>query len=450
MIQLYKDSVKYILSFIFFIQAHYRVMKGSHEDGTGVEKLKKWISLSLVAVFLMGCQKLDREIEQLKQVKEESVMKVKTVNAYHVMPNENGVMLEVSGVLKPRQELSLSFGTSGRIASIQVQKGSPVQAGQTLATLDGGVWQQEVNAAMGQVTSANIRRNQAIQGPKSHEIETQKLQVEKAKQVAAKAGEDQRQAKLLYDNGAISKDELDRVALAEKQAKLSLQEVEVAFAELLKGADKLDVEAANASLQQANVQLNRVKQEASEAVMKAPFSGVVAAISQSVSEQTGPGSEVIRLVDTSEWLVNLQVESEQITSWQQGAAVTVTSSDGTQAQGKVTFVSPVIDEKTGTYPVEVTVAGSDANWRGGMTVTCAYPLQADHSLLVPVNSVGVSDEGYFVMKLHEQVVKKTPVKVGAIHGAHYEILEGLDQGDTIMASGLSYVVDGEVVKVEDE
>lgn len=412
--------------------------------------MKKWISLSLAALFLMGCQKLEREIEQLKRVEEEHVMKVKTVNAYQVMPNANGVMLEVSGVLKPRKELSLSFGTSGRIASIQVQKGSLVKEGQTLATLDGGVWQQEVSAAMGQVASANVRRNQAMQGPKSHEVETQKLKVEKAKQVAAKAGEDHRQAKLLYDNGAISKDELDRVALAEKQANLSLQEAQVAYNELLQGADQLDVEAANASLQQANVQLNRARQEASEAVMKAPFTGVVAAISQAESEQTGPGSEVIRLVDTSQWLVDLQVESEQIASWQQGAAVTVKSSDGTQAQGTVTFVSPVIDEKTGTYPVEVTIAGSDVNWRGGMTVTCAYPLQADHFLLVPVNSIGVSDEGYYVMKINEQVVKKTPVKVGAIHGAHYEILEGLEQGDTILASGLSYVVDGEVVRVEDE
>lgn len=412
--------------------------------------MKKWISLSLAALFLMGCQKLDKEIEQLKRVEEEYVLKVKTVNAYQVMPNANGVLLEVSGVLKPRQELSLSFGTSGRIASIQVQKGNLVKEGQTLATLDGGVWQQEVSAAMGQVASANVRRNQAMQGPKSHEVETQMLKVEKAKQVAVKAGEDHRQAKLLYDNGAISKDELDRVALAEKQANLSLQEAQVAYNELLQGADQLDVEAANASLQQANVQLNRARQEASEAVLKAPFSGVVAAISQAESEQTDPGSEVIRLVDTSQWLVDLQVESEQIASWQQGAAVTVKSADGTQAQGTVTFVSPVVDEKTGTYPVEVTIAGSDVNWRGGMTVTCAYPLQADHSLLVPVNSVGVSDEGYYVMKINEQVVKKTPVKVGAIHGAHYEILEGLEQGDTILASGLSYVVDGEVVRVEDE
>lgn len=419
-------------------------------DGAGVDSMKKWISLSLAALLLVGCQKLEGEIEQLKRTEEETVMKVKTVNAYTVANKRDGLKLELSGVLTPRQELSLSFGTSGKIASIQVQKGAFVQAGQTLAILDGEVWQQEINAAQGQVASANIRRSQAIQGPKSHELETQKLQVEKSKQLAVKAAEDHAQAKLLYDNGAISKDELDRLALAERQAKLSLEEEEVAYNKLLQGADQLDVQAANVSVQQANVQLNRAKQEASAAVLKAPFSGVIAAISQTASEQTGPGSEVMRLVDTSSWLVNLQVEGEQIASWQQGASVTVRSADGTQAEGKVTFISPVMDQKTGAYPVEVTVTGSEVNWKGGMSVTCEYPLEADNLLVVPVNSVGVSEEGYYVMKIVEQVVKKVPVEVGAIHGTYYEIKQGLEQGDMILASGLSYVVDGEVVKLENE
>lgn len=412
--------------------------------------MKKWVFLSVAVLLLAGCQKLEGELEQLSRTEEETVMKLKTVNAYVVANKQEGVKLELSGVLTPSQELSLSFGTSGKIASILVEKGAMVQAGQTLATLDGQVWQQEISVAQGQVASAQIRRHQAIQGPKAHELETQKLQVEKFRQLAARAAEDHAQAKLLYDNGAISKDELDRLALADRQAKLSLQEEEVAYNKLLQGADQLDVEAANVGVQQATVQLNRAKQEAADAVLKAPFSGIVAAISQTASEQTGPGNEVIRLVDTSSWRVNLQVEGEQVASWKQGANVTVRSADGTQAEGKVTFISPVMDARTGAYPVEVTVPGSDLNWKGGMSVTCEYQLEADNLLMVPVNSVGVAEEGYYVMKILEQVVKKVPVEVGAMHGTYYVIKQGVQPGDRILASGLSYVVDGEVVKLEDE
>lgn len=412
--------------------------------------MKKWISLSIVALLLTGCEKLDTEVAKLKKVEEESVIQVKTVNAYDVGENKDGQRLEVAGVVTPRQELSLSFGASGKIADILVQKGAVVKAGQVLATLDETVLQQGVNAAQGQVASANIRRSKALQGPQSHEVQAKKLQVEKAQQKAAKAKQDHDQAKVLYANGAISKDELDRLALADRQAQLDWQEEKVAYDQLLKGADRLDVEEANASVQEANVQLSRARQEVSEAVLKAPFTGIVAAITKVESEQAGAGSEVIRLVDTSQWLVNLQVDSDQITSWQPGAAVTVTAGDGSEAEGKVTFVAPVMDQTTGSYPVEVTVAGSNVNWKGGMTVTCHYPLADKSVMLVPVSSVGIVENEYYVMKIKDNTLEKTVVKVGALYGTDYEVLEGLQPGDQIVRSGLSYVVDGEAVKVADE
>ncbi|MFP3387244.1 efflux RND transporter periplasmic adaptor subunit [Brevibacillus sp. SIMBA_040] len=412
--------------------------------------MKKWISLVVVAVLLTGCEKLEESVAQLKKIDEETVIKLKTVNAYTVEENAEAKTLEVAGIVTPRQELALSFGASGKIASILVQKGGVVKAGQTLATLDESALQQGIHAAQGQVASANIRRSKAIQGPESHVIQTQQLQIEKAKETAQKAEREHAQAKVLFEGGAIAKDELDRLALAERQAKLTLEEEEVALGKLKQGADRLDIEQANADVQQATVQLSRAKQDAEDAILKAPFSGVVAAITKSESEQTGAGSEVIRLVDTSSWLVKLQVESEQIGNWQQGATIKVKAADGSEAEGKVTFVSPVMDQGLGSYPVEVTVTGSDVNWKGGMTVTCQYELDANHVVVVPVSSIGIAEEEYFVMKIKGNTVEKTPVKVGGMYGTYYEVLEGLTAGDQIVGSGLSYVVDGEAVQVSNE
>lgn len=409
--------------------------------------MKRRVSLLLAVLLVTGCQNLDGKINQLRKLEEETYIQVKTVQAYTVAASREGIRLEVAGVVTPRRELPLSFGTAGKIARMYVEKGEAVAAGQTLATLEAEVWQQGVRAAEGQIASAAIRRSQALQGAERHEIETQRLQVEKARQTAEKAEQEHQRAQTLYANGAISRDELEGAALAQQQAALSLREQEVAYDRLLQGADQLDVEAANAVVEEAQLQLDRARQEASAAVLKAPFSGVVAAIGQREAEQTGPGAEVIRLVDTSQWLVQLQLDSEQVASWQQGAVVTVKAADGTEAEGKVSFISPVIDPATGAFPVEVTVTDSTLNWRGGMTVTCEYTLQKDDALLVPVTSVGVSEEGYYVMRIGETAVQKVPVQVGALHGAYYEIVDGLQQGDVIVRSGLSYVVDGEAVNV---
>lgn len=412
--------------------------------------MKKWTSLMVVVLLLVGCEKLDEQVSSLKRTKEETVIKVKTVSAYTVEQGQDGRVMEIGGVVTPRQELALSFGASGKIASVLVEKGAVVKAGQTLATLEGTALQQGIHAAEGQVASANIKRNQAAKGPESHEVQTQKLQVDKARELAEKAEQEYAKAEILYANGAISNDEKDKLASAARQAKLSLEEEVVAYNQLLKGADPLDVEEAAASLQQANVQLSRAKQEAAEAVLKAPFTGVVASISKTQSEQTGPGTEVIRLVDTSSWIVKLQVEREHIAQWQTGNTVKVKSPDGREAEGRVTFVSPIMDTSLGSYPVEVTVNNSDVAWKGGMTVTCLYSLPASNAALVPVSSVGVAEEEYYVMKINENSIEKTFVKVGALQGTFYEVVEGLVPGDQIVATGLSYVVDGEAVKVADE
>jgi HlyD family secretion protein len=419
------------------------------ESGVGVDGMKKWIGLSLAALLIAGCEKLEKSVENLKRLQEESVIKVKTVKAYTVEQHD-GMTQEIAGVVAPLKELPLSFGRSGRIANIFVKKGSVVKQGETLATLDTSVWQQEVNAAQGQVASAAIRRAKALQGPEQHEVEAQKIQLEKARQTAAQAAEEHARGKLLYANGAISKEELDSLALRERQAKLDLEEKQIRYDNLLKGADKLDVEEANAEVQQARVQLERARQEAADAVLKAPFSGVVASISQAESEQTGPGSEVMRLVDTSGWLVKLQVTGEQISNFAVGKTVTVKAPDGTETEGTVSFVAPVIDAGTGTYPVEVTINGREHVWKGGMTVTCRYQVKPSGGVLVPASSVGISEESHYVMVIEENTVRKTPVKVGNVYGPHYEVLEGLKPGDMIVSSGLSYVADGEVVKVADE
>ncbi|MCK9909458.1 biotin/lipoyl-binding protein, partial [Microbacteriaceae bacterium K1510] len=138
---------------------------------------------------------------------------MKLVNAYTVENKQDLLSQQIAGIVAPRKELGLSFGTAGKIAKIHVKKGSVVKAGTLLASLDTSVWQQEVTAAQGQVASANIKRAKTLKGPDAHDVNQQKLQVEKVRQNADKASQEYAQGKVLYDNGAISKEDLDNLAL---------------------------------------------------------------------------------------------------------------------------------------------------------------------------------------------------------------------------------------------
>ncbi|MGE5702025.1 MAG: efflux RND transporter periplasmic adaptor subunit [Clostridia bacterium] len=406
--------------------------------------------LAAVALLSTGCEKLETQVEQLREREKEVVMKVKAVSAFVLEAKKDALMQELIGTVVPRKELSLSFGVSGKIAKIYVQKGSAVKAGDRLASLDTSVWQQEITAAQGQVERAELQRAKTLKGAHATDISQQKLQIERARQNWSKAQEELSRSKLLFQNGAISKEELEQAVLSEKQTAMVVKEEELRYNKLVEAADRLEVEEANAGVKEAAVQLTRARQDMRESELIAPFGGIVAAIQLSESEQAGPGTEVIKLIDSSGWLVQLQVDSDQIGNWSKGKKVKLSTGNGVEMDGIVSFVAPVLDQTTGTYPVEVSIQGEAPELKGGMTVTCRYDVKSGNALLVPVTAVGISDESHYVMKINHDTVEKTDVKVGALYGEYYEVLEGLEVGDQIVSKGLSYVLDGEVVRVANE
>lgn len=410
--------------------------------------MKKSLAVLLATILIMsGCEKLEADVEKLKEREQETVIKAKTVEVYRVEENAEPIVQQIYGTASPMKELSLSFGTSGKIAKIHVQKGSYVKAGTLVATLDTTVWEQQIAAAQSEVEQANAEKNQTLKGASREELAQQKLKIEKARQALAKSTDEYNQGKRLYDSGAISKDELDRLTFAMKQAKLDLQEEQVEYDKLTRSVDQADVEAANANVKQANVDLLRAKQEMKDAQLLAPFSGIVTSVNFQDAEQVGGGEEVVKLIDSSKWLVKLHVDSEQSEIWRKGKQVKLSAPNRKQLEGVVTYVSAALDDKTGTYPVEVTVQGAATDWKAGMTVSCSYEVEKPKALLVPVTSVGISEESHYVMKVEGTSVKKTPVTVGGLFGDRYEITEGLAVGDEIVQAGISYVIDGEAIQV---
>ncbi len=408
---------------------------------------KRFAVLLAAMLVVSGCEKLEADVEKLKEREQETVLKAKTVEIWRVGENTEPIVQQIYGIASPEKEISLSFGTGGKIAKILVQKGSYVKAGTLLATLDTGAWQQQIAAAQGTVEQAMARRSQTLKGATEQELAQQKLKIEKAKQALSKAYDEYNQGKQLYDNGAISKDELDRLAFAWKQSKIDLQDEQVEYEKLIRSVDQADIEEADANVKQAKADLLRVQQDMKDAQLIAPFSGIVTSVNFQDAEQAGGGQEVVKLIDASKWLVKLQVDGEQSEVWHKGKKVKLSISGGKQLEGIVTYVSAALDERTGTYPVEIAVQGEAADWKAGMTVTCQYEVEKPKAILVPLSSVGISQESHYVMKLEGTSVKKTPVTVSGLYGNYYEIVDGLSVGDEIVKAGISYVVDGEAVQV---
>ncbi|USG63454.1 efflux RND transporter periplasmic adaptor subunit [Brevibacillus ruminantium] len=401
------------------------------------------ILLALVVLTTAGCGPAPEQ----PQAQEET--KAKVVEVFKVQKNQAPVLLTATGLVQANREASLQFGTSGKVSSISVGKGDKVSQGQLLASLDIQHYQSEIAAAAGQVEEATARKAKTLKGASAETIQKQQLQVQSAQQDLDKANEDLLTGEKLFAGGAISQSELDDRRRAKDQAAIKLRDHKLALDELTRGAEPEDVAMANASIKQAAGQVERAKKSLNDTKITAPFSGTIVDVSKQVGELASPGEQIVHIVDLAEVKITLDVSNDLINQFQERAKVEVVGEDGKKYEGTITFVSPVVDKQTGKYRIEVTTANTEGQWRGGMVATVELPRKVN-GLLVPLESVGVSQGEHYVMAVVDGLTVKRPVKTGQMVGDQIEVISGLSEGDQLLRSGITFYVEGQKVEAKGE
>lgn len=354
------------------------------------------------------------------------------------------LFLSATGIVEAKRDVILSFGTSGKIAKINVAKGTQVAQGSVLASLDTGYYQKAVEAAASQANEASARKTRKLQGATPEEIAAAKLQVERSRIRLEKANADVAQGERLLQGGAMAQSELDNLKLEQTQAQLDAKDAQISLERLQKGAEADEIASANASIQQAASQVAQATKTLQDTKLVAPFGGMIVEVGQEAGELSNPGQDVIHLVDLSEMKVALDVANDTIDQYKVGTKVSVVNQNGEKTAGTVTFVAPVIDQKTGKYQVEITFPNPQQTWRGGMLATIEVQ-RSVKGVIVPLESVGITQAERYVMTADNGVATRHVVTVGQIIGDKIEVLSGLNENEQVITSGITYIVEGEKV-----
>ncbi len=147
-----------------------------------------------------------------------------------------------------------------------------------------------------------------------------------------------------------------------------------------------------------------------------------------------------------------------------GKKVNVESETGEVLKGEVTFVAAVASSSSGMVDINSLIAGGSGSSGGIKTVvTVEKPdsgliigLDADISIeteekqnciTVPVESITYDDKHAYVFIYDpvEKIIKQTIVETGILDGTYYEILSGVNQGDIIVRTPVSTMLDGDKI-----
>ena len=209
------------------------------------------------------------------------------------------------------------------------------------------------------------------------------------------------------------------------KAKQALAEVRI---ELQVAAQKLRALGfAEAYVQQlggrANAPLTRYE-------VVAPLAGTVIEKHIAIGEVLKDDTEAFVVADLSTVWVDLNIAAKDLPLVRKGQRVVVTADTTMQAEGTVSYVSPVVSDETRTAVTRVVLPNPDGRWRPGLFVTAKLAAsETPVAVLIPKTATQTIDGQPSVFVQTPEGFAPRPVTLGRANETHVEITVGLQAGE---------------------
>ena len=204
---------------------------------------------------------------------------------------------------------------------------------------------------------------------------------------------------------------------------------------------------AKADITDANIQLGKMN-------VLAPLTGYLTGLVDTAEETVVEANTVIGQVsDYGGVVVDLKIPNSQMTLIAIGQEVRITNYAFRDQvfSGRIAVIDPTIDPTTRTFRIEVTVDNPDLILRPGMFVKADIVVDQRQDVLVISRELILSRGGRDIVFVEEGgVAQERRIKTGLEDEARVEVVDGLSEGERLIASNYETLRSRTQVRVTDE
>lgn len=306
------------------------------------------------------------------------------------------LQVPATGHVMAWQEATIGAETEGlRLTEVHVNVGDLVARGQVLATFNAALVQADVAEAQAAVAVAEAE--------------------------AQEANGNARRAKLLEGSGAMSAQQISQYLAVAAVARARL-------------------DAARAAAQRQRVRLSHAR-------VLAPAAGIITARTATVGAVVPAGQELFRMIKDGRLEWRARVALSDLDTLAAGQVARVRVPGQAPIRGTLRMVSPDIDTQTHSGQVYIDLP-RDSGVRAGTFVTGHVEVGEIPALTLPQTAVLLRDGFHYVMRVGAMSnVVAVKVEVGRRIGDRIQITRGVAVADRVIASGLSFLSEGDTVRV---
>jgi macrolide-specific efflux system membrane fusion protein len=358
-----------------------------------VKKRRRWLAPSIIVVLIIGAAiaYTKRGSAGPKELDQSLITAVKRGD----LPID---VLE-TGKVQPREKVEIKSKVAGQVLKVFVDAGQQVKKGQALLQLDPTDYERDVSRTEADVAAAK------------NALEFSQLS-------------------------------LDRRQKGLEQRGVAQMDVDTAAS---------DVRAKKVAVQLTTVAYNAASDRLRYTRILSPMDGTITERGIQPGEVVTPGVQatfegkaLLTVADLSTLLVKVdlnQIDVAKVTLGQK-VSITLDALPGKAYEAVITKIAPASitpkDKQVDVFPVEATLAKSDALIKPGMTADVRIHIEKKEKVLaLPIEAVVKEGGKQFVQKVvmgekGKQKTEKVEVKVGARNDREVEIASGIVEGDKVL------------------
>jgi HlyD family secretion protein len=339
--------------------------------------------------------------------------------------------------------VNIASQVTGTVARIPVEEGQSVKAGDVLIELD----DREAKAAMVQAEGAMAEAETRLRQIRDVSLPSAQESLKQAQATLLNVQQSYDREVKLYRSGFATKADLDAA-----QKDLDVAETQLRSARLQVVSNQAGGSAyvmAQNQLDQAQSALAAARVKLSYTVITAPSDGTLIARNIERGNVAQAGDTLMTLSPVGETRLVLDIDEKNLGSLQVGqqALASADAYPDRTFPAELVYINPYVDPSQGSVTVKLRVPDPPAYLVQDMTVS--VDIETAHrtgALIVPLTAVHDTLTGSpWVWRVVDGKVAKQPIKLGARGDAKAEVVDGLADGDLIVAAGTPTVAEGQRV-----
>jgi membrane fusion protein (multidrug efflux system) len=377
--------------------------------------MKNFLSLSLITFIVFSCSPgsgLEKKKAQLAEYQaEHDALKIKIADLEKeiarldtsaeirkpklvtLTPVNAGVFnhyIDVQGTIDSEENIAVQPGMPGQVTKVNVHEGDMVSAGQVLAEVDNRVIRESISQLQTNVDFAKTA--------------------------------------------------------FEKQQRLWNQKIGTEI-QYLQSKTQFESLQKNMVTLQAQLDMSRIK---------SPINGMVDAVNIKVGEYAAPGMMgSFRVVNFGKMKVKAKVADSYIGKVKMGNPVRIFLADiNDTIQGKISFVSKVVNPMTRTFDIEIGLGATSTEVRPNMMASLKINDEnIANAMSILSNLVQKDASGSMYVMISEgsaakMIARKRLVNTGISSGDRIIVIEGLSGNEQLIEAGYQEVVDGQLISLK--